>query len=152
MPDISLLEFADKMSRIMPVIIKGFAKRQTNELYKGKITLPQFLILEVLNREGEPKMSGLARIMGVSTAAVTGLVDRLVNYGYVVRVFDSRDRRIIRIKLTAGGLSLVRKVSQQRRQMIISIFGKISETDRRDYLRILMQIKEILSQPEAQGI
>ncbi len=148
MSDISLLEFADKMSQIMPEIIKGFARRQTNELYKGKITLPQFLILEVLNREGEQKMSALACIMGVSTAAVTGLVDRLVNYSYVVRVFDPGDRRIIRIKLTASGLSLVRKVNQQRRQMIISIFGKISDADRKDYLRILMQIKEILSLPE----
>lgn len=148
MPKVSLLEFADKISQIMPVIIKGFAMRQKNELYKGKITLPQFLILEFLNREGETKMSGLAPVMGVSTAAVTGLVDRLVKYGYVVRVFDPRDRRIIRIKLTAAGLSLVKKVNQQRRQMIINIFGKISETDRLDYLRILMQIKGILSLPE----
>jgi DNA-binding MarR family transcriptional regulator len=87
--------------------------------------------------------------MGVSTAAVTGLVDRLVKYAYIVRVFDPGDRRIIRIKLTAGGLSLVKKVNQQRRQMIISIFEKISEADRKDYLRILMQIKEILDQPGA---
>ncbi len=149
MSDVSLLEFADKMSQIMPEIIKGFARRQKNDLYKGKITLPQFLILEALNREGELKMSALARIMGVSTAAVTGLVDKLVNYGYVVRGFDPEDRRIIRIKLTAGGLNLVKKINQQRRQMIISIFGKISETDRLDYLRILMQIKEILSFPES---
>ncbi len=149
MSDVSLLEFADKMNEIMPVIIKGFARRQSNELYKGKITLPQFLILEVLNREGEQKMSALAAIMCVSTAAVTGLVDRLVKYNYVVRVFDPADRRIIRIKLTAGGLSLVRKVTQQRRQMILSIFGKISDTGRKDYLRILMQIKEILNQPGA---
>lgn len=149
MSDVSLLEFADKMSRIMPEIIKGFARRQRNDLYKGKITLPQFLILEALNLEGELKMSALALIMRVSTAAVTGLVDKLVKYGYVIRVFDPEDRRIIRIKLTAGGLSLVKKVNQQRRQMIINIFGKISETDRLDYLRILMQIKEILNQPGA---
>jgi len=32
--------------------------------------------------------------------------------------------------------------------MIIKIFGRISEADRKDYLRILMQIKDILSQEE----
>ncbi len=149
MLEVSLLEFADKIGEIMPVIIKGFARRQTNALYKGKITLPLFLILEFLNREGQSKMTDLAHAMAVSTAAVTGIVDRLVKYGYVVRIFDLHDRRIVKITLTSKGLSLVKKVSQQRRQMIISIFGKISETDRLDYLRILMQIKEILNQSGA---
>mgnify|MGYP001614567880 FL=1 len=145
MVQVSLLEFADKMNEIIPVIIKGFSRRLATELYKGKITLPQFLILEFLHREGESKMTDLARFMGVSTAAMTGIVDRLVRDGYAVRTFYPHDRRIIKVKLTTRGGELLRKVNQQRRQMLIKIFGRISETDRREYLRILMQIKDILT-------
>ena len=142
----SLLEFADKMNQVMPVIIKEFAKRQANELYKGKITFPQFLISEFLSSHTDSKMTDIAHFMGVSTAAATGIVERLVKYGYVLREFDPKDRRIIKIKLTAKGAELVKKINQQRREMIIKIFGKISEMDRQDYLRILTQIKNILTQ------
>lgn len=141
----SLLEFANKMNEVMPVVIKDFARRQANELYKGKITLPQFLILDFLSRQGESKMTEMAHFMQVTTAAMTGIVERLVRDGYVVRVYDPEDRRIVKVKLTAKGNELVRKINEQRRKMVIKIFGNISEVDRQDYLRILIQIKDILA-------
>lgn len=146
MSQISLSEFADQMNEVMPVVIKEFARRQINELYKGKITLPQFLVLEFLHREGESKMTDLARFMHVTTPAMTGIVDRLVRDGYVARDYDPEDRRIIKVKLTPKGNELVRKINSQRQQMVIKIFDKISQTDRQDYLRILMQIRNILTQ------
>lgn len=144
MAKLSLTEFADKMNEIMPVIAREFIKNQINDLYKGKVTLPQFLILEFLHREGEAKMTLLARFMDVSTAAMTGIVERLVRGGYAARVYDRRDRRIIKVKLTQKGNELVGKIGEQRRNLVIKIFGKISEADRQDYLRILMQIKDTL--------
>jgi len=140
-----LLEFADKMNEIMPVIMQGFARRQVNELYKGKITLPQFLILDFLNRQGESKMTDIARFMQVTTAAMTGIVDRLVRDSYCIRIYNPEDRRMVKIKLTNKGNELVKKINTRKRQMVINIFGKISEQDRRDYLRILLQIKEVLT-------
>jgi len=141
----SLLEFADKMNEVMPGIIQGFARRQADELYKGKITLPQFLILDFLSQQGESRMTDMAHFMHVTTAAMTGIVDRLVGYGYVARGYNPEDRRIIKIKLTSHGNGLVKEINGQRRSMVIKIFGSISEADRQDYLRILMQIKEILT-------
>ena len=143
--DNSLLEFADKMNEVLPRIIQGFARRQAGELYKGKITLPQFLLLDFLSHQGESKMTQMAHFMQVTTAAMTGIVDRLVVSGYVVRIYDPQDRRIIKIKLTPAGNGLVKKINAQRRNMVIKIFGNISERDRKDYLRILMQIKDILT-------
>jgi len=128
----------------MPIIIKEFARRQVNELYKGKITLQQFLILEFLYQNGESNMTRLAKFMKVTTANMTGIVDRLVRNGYITREPDSKDRRIINIKLSAKGSELVNKVNTQRRRMIIKTFGKISQQDRLDYLRILTKIKDTL--------
>jgi len=148
MSNVSIREFADDIDEVMPVIMKEFARRQVNELYKGKVTFPQFLILEVLNADGEYKMKDLAHTMHVTTAAMTGIVDRLVKYGYAVRVYDPNDRRIVKVKLTSRGTDLLKKISEQRRQMTIKIFSKISESDRKDYLRILMHIKEILTKED----
>jgi len=144
MPEISLAEFADRLNRVLPAVISAFARRQKNELYKGKITLPQFLILDFLSRDTETKMTQLAGMMDVTTAAMTGVIERLVRENYVSRNFDSSDRRIIRIKITAKGAKLVTKINRQRREMVIDIFGRISEAERRDYLKILEHIHRIL--------
>jgi len=144
MVDAALLKFADEIAEIMAVIMKEFARRQAKELFKSKVTLSQLLILNFLHYSGEPRMTELAKFMKVTTAAMTGIVDRLVRDGYVHRIYDPKDRRIIKIKLTAKGSNLVEKALQQRRNMFIEIFGKISEGERRDYLRILKHIREIL--------
>ena len=142
---VTITEFADRINDLMPVMIKEFAKRQVNEFFKGKITLPQFLILDFLEKNGESKMTDLAHFVSVSTAAMTGMVDRLVNYGYAARESELHDRRVIKIKLNLRGNRLVKKINQQRRNMIIDVFGRVSETDRSDYLRVLMKIKEVLT-------
>ncbi|MCX5703671.1 MAG: MarR family transcriptional regulator [Candidatus Omnitrophica bacterium] len=144
----SLTEFADRMNEIMPILAKEFVRRHVSQLYKGKITLPQCLILEFLQREGETKMTTLAKFMNVSTAAMTGIVDRLVRSGYSLRAHQSEDRRIVKIKLTASGQELVRKFHAHKRAMLIHIFSRVSERDRRDYLRVLTRIRDILTKEE----
>jgi DNA-binding MarR family transcriptional regulator len=144
MTDLSLTEFADRLNEIMPVIMREFGKRQVSELYKGKITLPQIFILEFLHREGESKMTSLARFMNVTTAAMTGFINRLVRDAYVARDYEPKDRRVIKVKLTARGNELVKKLNNYRRKIVIDIFSRMSEIDRRSYLRILTQIKDIL--------
>jgi len=136
--------FADKVNEIMPAMFKEFTKRLPRELHKNEITLPQFFILEFLGREGESKMTELAHFMNVSTAAMTGIVDRLVRDKYAERIYDAGDRRIIKVRLTREGSAITRKMCERKRQMIIGIFGKISETEREQYLKILKQIKDIL--------
>jgi DNA-binding MarR family transcriptional regulator len=141
----TITEFADKINDVMPVMIKEFSRRNVAELYKGKITLPQFLILGFLHNNGDSKMCGIAKFMSVTTAAMTGMVDRLEKCGYIKRGHEPQDRRIINVNLTHKGLELVKKINRERRQMIIDVFGKVSSDDRSDYLRVLMKIKDILT-------
>jgi DNA-binding MarR family transcriptional regulator len=148
MAQVSLWEFSDKINEIMPIIAKEFVKRQAGEFYKMRITLPQFLILMLLHKEVEVKMSELAHFMSVTTAATTGIVDRLVRDDYLVRTYDPQDRRIIKVKLTTKGSQLVKKINQQKRRMIVKVFGRMPESDRENYLRILMKIKDMLLEEE----
>lgn len=149
MPELTLTEFAAKIDEVMPAVMKGFARKQTNALYKGKITLPQFFILSHLNRHGDSIMKDLASVMEVSTPAATGIVERLVRDRYVTRVFDPKDRRVIHIRLTQSGANLVKKMDTQRRQLTLEVFGKISQQERENYLSILMHIKDVLSENNA---
>ena len=67
-------------------------------------TLPRFDVMSALSRHGEGlKMSHLSAVLRVSNGNVTGIVDRLVEDGYVERVPVAGDRRAMIVRLTPAG-------------------------------------------------
>ncbi len=148
MSALSLSEFADKFNTIIPIIMKELSRRQFGDIIKTKATIPQLLVLNFLELQGETKMKDLAGFMNVTTAAITGIVDRLVRDKCVMRVYDQNDRRIIRVKLTEKGRDLLNKANEHKHNAVVNIFGKLSDTEREQYLRILMRVKDILESEE----
>lgn len=142
MAHLALSEFADKVTELMPAIMKELYRRETSKFCSMQITIPQFVALEILSREGELRMTDLAGLINVTTAAMTGIVDRLVREGYVSRVTDAADRRTIKVRTTAKGKRVVRNACAERKRIIGKMFGAISQADREEYLRILIMIKE----------
>lgn len=74
----------------------------------GKITFAQLKVLTLLSRAGAPSVSDLASFLGVSAAAASKTVDRLVRAGLVVRTAASDDRRTLELSLTGDGERLLR--------------------------------------------
>jgi len=144
MPALTLSEFADKVAEVMPAFFREFMRNQPAQLRKTGITPPQFMILNVLNRTGESRMTDLAHALGVSTAAVTGIVDRLVRDGFLVRKSDPKDRRIVKVDLTPKAARMVKEAAEHRKRLTMKIFGMISQREREEYLKILMHVKEHL--------
>jgi len=148
MSPLSLSEFADKVSEIMPAIMRGLYKQETSEFYKVPITLAQFVVLDILVRDGETRMTDLARSINVTTAAMTGVVERLVKYGYAHRVSDPNDRRIIKVRHTPKGDRIVKSVLDQRKRMIGKMFRVVSQSEREEYLRILNNVRNNMREEE----
>lgn len=142
--DHTLSQFADKVMELIPVIMREYVKHQVDEFDKLKITMPQFFVLELVNRQGEAKMSDLAKFVNVTTAAMTGIVERLFKNGYVLRVAEPEDRRIIKIRLTPKGAKVVRDMTQKRKDITINMFGAITQEEREEYLKILTRVHEHL--------
>lgn len=142
MNTLSLDMFVDKVGEIMPSLSREFLKNQTIDFYKVKLTFPQCFMLDMLDRSGELNMTDLAKSMNVTTAAMTGVADRLVRDSYVVRASDPKDRRVIKIRLTVKGKKAVRMIHEHRRQMLLKLFGVLSVSERKEYLRLLTKIKE----------
>jgi DNA-binding MarR family transcriptional regulator len=67
-------------------------------------TLPRFDVMAALYRvEPGLKMSELSSVLRVSNGNVTGIVDRLVDDGMLVRVPVDNDRRATTVRLTKAG-------------------------------------------------
>jgi DNA-binding MarR family transcriptional regulator len=141
----SIEEFSARVNDIMPEIVREFTKDYGKEIYKLKMTPPQFITLDLLNKHGESKMTDLAHYINVTTAAMTGVVDRLVRDGYVSRNSDPEDRRIIKVALTAKGNRVVKDIVERRKAMTMKMFSLISQEEREKYLDILLHLKEHIS-------
>lgn len=144
MKALTLPEFAKKLDEMMIEIMRKITSQLTDEFYKMKVTMPQVMIMGFLAQKGESNMTDLANSLKVTTAAMTGIVDRLKGEGYIKRLNDPKDRRIVRVKLTQKGHDLIEKIKKHRAEMIIEMFSKVSQADREEYLRILTSIMERL--------
>ena len=80
------------------------------ELTQDKISYPQFFLLTYLAEEESLSMSNIARMMGHSTAAATGMVDKLQELGHLKRYTAAADRRKIMVRITEQGLELVERM------------------------------------------
>jgi DNA-binding MarR family transcriptional regulator len=150
MTPIPLPEFADRLSEIFPVIMKELGRRREDEIYKGKITIQQFILLGYLAREDQAKMTELAEFMDVTLPAMTGIVTRLIRAGFAKRHRHHKDRRVVLVEITPKGRALVKRVLRVRRQLVLDIFGQVSEKDREDYLRVLTNVRDTLLRQRSQ--
>ncbi len=116
----------------------------SNELSQGKITIPQYHILEHLNDKGETTMHEVADCLFVTPPAVTGLVDKLVKMQLVQRDFSSSDRRIIIVSLTPKGKAVILKIKNQSNELFFSIFKGFSSQDRKNFLEVTRKMEELL--------
>jgi len=70
------------------------------------ITYPQYLVLLVLWENDNVPVGEIAKRLQLDAAALTPLVKRLETLGLIARTRDTRDERVVRISLSAQGLSL----------------------------------------------
>jgi MarR family transcriptional regulator, organic hydroperoxide resistance regulator len=90
------------------------------------VTLPQIRVLGLLAGHAEG-LSGraLASLLGVGPSAVTPLVDRLVDHGYVRRAEDRQDRRITRLLLTPEGAAVIHQMAAGRREVLAEVLHQL---------------------------
>lgn len=87
------------------------------------LTMPQLKVLLILLRAGATRMSELANGLEVTMATATGVVDRLVEKGYVVREGLPGDRRVVISRLSPEGEEFMKRLRLSGRVQI----GRILE-------------------------
>jgi DNA-binding MarR family transcriptional regulator len=108
---------------------REFLLNLSRELNKDNISFAQFFLLNHLASARELTMTDIARKMGHSTAAATGLVDRLEKLGYMERTHAVDDRRKVMVRVTNKGLELVNRLREELQSQITQA---MSETDSSD--------------------
>lgn len=78
----------------------------------------EVLRLLAFSRSGSMPMTRLGSLLQVHAASVTSAVTRLEAQGFVERVRDDEDRRIVRASITDKGRSVVERATVQLNEMV----------------------------------
>lgn len=116
--------------------------RLSPELMQGRVSYPQFFLLAYLEEEECLSMSNIARMMGHSTAAATGMIDKLEELGHLKRFNAAADRRKIMVRITPQGKELVARMRQNIARDLSDIMANEDVTPIRKAHRIISNKRE----------
>ncbi len=113
------------------------------------LTLSQLRVLYMLQAGPGTPAGAVAATLKVRPSTATGIVDRLVRDGLVLRERDDLDRRRVRIWLTERGMSVINELRARNRALIWKIFRNFSEQELADIDRTFTLLT---SEAERQGV
>jgi len=104
-------------------------------------TLPRFDVMAALYRSRDGmRMSELSSALMVSNGNVTGIVDRLVTEGMLVRVPVENDRRASIVRLTEAGEKDFAERALVHEGWVSELFSDLSASDADALIRILRTV------------
>jgi DNA-binding MarR family transcriptional regulator len=131
---------AHRLADIITTLQRCFILQLSKELGRGDVSFPQYCLLGFLAQQNELSMSEIAQRMGHTTAAATGLVDRLEKLAHVKRVHAKDDRRKILVQITASGSALVTAVRDDMVGNLLKIMTHLTTDEQRTWVQIYEKI------------
>jgi DNA-binding MarR family transcriptional regulator len=95
--------------------------------------------LDFLILEGRVTAGRLAEVTGLTTGAITGVVDRLEQAGLVRRERDDHDRRKVFIAAVSENTAKIGKFYEHLQRAMLKVWDSYSDAELRLLLRFAMQ-------------
>lgn len=105
-----------------------------------QITPTQFAALVKLRDAGEPSQNELGRLTAMDPATIQGVIRRLVARRLVERSGDPGDRRRARLRLTAQGRALVKRLVPLGVHVSARTLRPLAASERSVFLRLLSRL------------
>ncbi|MFS0727437.1 MarR family winged helix-turn-helix transcriptional regulator [Paenibacillus sp. 1P07SE] len=110
----------------------------------GGLGVTQARILIILSESGPLKASALAEMLFVTSGAVTGLADQLIELDLIRRERPESDRRVVMLDITPAGQQLVEAIHDKR----IGIMERlVIDLEEPEIIELTRLIRKIVSTP-----
>ncbi len=138
----------DIAGSLRPAVLR-LARELRRETEQFGITSRQATLLALVRSHPDASLSDLAADEGISTAALSGHVDRLVRRGLVERHRSDVDRRRVGLSLTEEGTRVVRSVRERRTAWLAQRLGELDEGRLRAIERALPALLDLAGEHRA---
>jgi len=130
--------------QVYPLIYKKLLKVDFADV-EGSLSYLHFLIIRMLARTGALPISEIGRRLVIPRPQMTHLIDQLIDLDMVVRLPNTKDRRIINIELTGNGKATLRKCVELLRANITSKLKSLDDGELLELSILLRRLNEVTS-------
>ena len=132
--------------------VRIFMRRSMREfvgwINRSDLSSSQIGALMRIYHRGECPISDIGEDLGITPAAASQMVDRLVQLGLLGREVDLKDRRVKQAALTPQGRKLIRQGVQARLQWLGELEASIPVEDHPGIIQSLRQLTQAAVQLE----
>jgi len=116
-------------AQVFTSTVNDLMAEQLKEVSTSDVTYSQLKLLKMVAATGGYSVSNLAQFMGVSTAAASRAVDRLVRRGLIDRAEARDDRRAVQLSLTDAGCDLITRYNEAANAALKHVFASLSQDE-----------------------
>ena len=145
-------DFEEKIMEVKNFYIEFFKKTLLMDSRKSgfDFTLSEIKALGAFRGDKEYTMGELSKNAQVAMPSMTEMVDKLEKHEIAERYRDEKDRRVVKVKLTAKGQRLRKEFMQKRFNDLKKMFGKLSQEELDELITSLKKARHILEKVEVE--
>ena len=102
----------------------------------------QLETLQFIEKRKSCNMKEVAEYLHISAPSATSLVNNLVKFGWLKRVHDKQDRRVVNLVITDKGKKMVSDGSAHTNECMREILSALNNKEISDFAKILYKLSE----------
>ena len=118
---------------------------ESNRSMMKDLTVQEIHTIALIGRLESPRMSELAERGHVTRGAISIMVNKLVRKGFVKRVRDDKDLRVVTASLTPRGRSVAKEHRKYHAKANARITAALTDKEKRQAAKLMQKIARALA-------
>jgi len=129
--------------KLLPELSRAVQQSMPEDARREGVSAAQVKALVHLAEYGPQTMSRLAEGLAITTPSATGLINPLVDMGFVVRERDLQDRRVVRVALSEQAALLAREILERQRRDVAEALSGMTPQEQQIFLEGLGRLVQV---------
>jgi DNA-binding MarR family transcriptional regulator len=143
-----MMEQIERIAQLYPIIMRVMGRIRSIVHDGMDLTYNQYKMLLTIYDKGNCTLNVLARELRIAMSSASGMVDRLVNQGFVYRTVDEDNRRQVMICTTEKGEELIRELQRGIVENYRTLLERLPPRDQERLVAAFESLVEILGKLE----
>ncbi len=126
--------------------VNSKAESLVKEQISSDLTNDQHYTLRYMHKVGTCTSSELAEVFNVKKSAITAMINRMWEKGFIERTRDDNDRRVVYLTLTDKGNELFLKTEQRIHKLVESLITKFEQTEIEQFIKTFEKLNQLLQE------
>ncbi|QOR66141.1 MarR family transcriptional regulator [Cytobacillus suaedae] len=126
--------------------VNSKAECLVKEQISSDLTNDQHYTLRYMHKVGTCTSSELAEVFNVKKSAITAMINRMWEKGFIERTRDENDRRVVYLTLTDKGNELFLKTEQRIHKLVESLITKFEQAEIEQFIHTFEKLNQLLQE------